>query len=129
MRRERDEDRAVLGQIAPPQPVPVLGQDDDGPPFRRFVGERRELSGVGDFLLGDPGKRNELGRLPVSERDRSRLVEQQRVHVAGRLDGTARHRQHVALNESIHARDAYRRQQAADRRRDEADEQRDEDEH
>ena len=39
------------------------------------------------------------------------LVEQQRVHVAGRLDGPARHGQHVALHQPVHAGDADGRQQ------------------
>ena len=47
-------------------------------------------------------------------------------HVAGRLDRPARHRQHVALHEPVHAGDADRRQQRPDRRRDQAHEQRDE---
>ena len=76
-----------------------------------------------------PGSGDELGRLTVAERDRAGLVEQQRVHVAGRLDGAARHRQHVALDQPIHPGDADRRQQAADRRRDQADEQRHQHEH
>ena len=88
-----------------------------------------ELRGVGELLLGHARQRDELGRLPVAERDRAGLVEQQRVHVAGRLDRAARHRQHVALHEPVHAGDADRRQQPADRRRNQADEQRDQHEH
>ena len=47
------------------------------------------------------------------------------MHVAGRLDRAAGHRQHVALHQPVHAGDADRRQQPADGRRDQADEQRD----
>ena len=68
----------------------------------------------------------ERGRLPVAERDRAGLVEQQHVDVAGRLDGAARGRDHVGAHHAVHAGDADRRQQPADRRRDQADEQRDE---
>ena len=85
-----------------------------------------EQRGVGELVLGDVVHGDELGRLPVADRDRAGLVEQQRRHVTGGLDRTARHRQHVVLHESVHARDADRREQAADRRRDEAHEQRDE---
>jgi hypothetical protein len=46
------------------------------------------------------------------------------VHVAGRLHGTAAHRQHVALHQPVHAGDADRRQQPADGGGDQADEQR-----
>ena len=72
-----------------------------------------------------PGAGTELGRLPVAQRDRAGLVEQQRVDVAGRFDRAARHRQHVVLDQAIHAGDADRRDQRADRRRNQADEQRD----
>ena len=75
--------------------------------------------------FGHAGRRQELGRLPVAERDRAGLVEQQRVDVAGRFDGAAGHRQHVVLHQPIHAGDADRRDQRADRRRNQADEQRD----
>ena len=68
-------------------------------------------------------------RLPVAEGDRAGLVEQQRVDVAGRFDRAPGHRQHVVLDQAVHAGDADRRQQAADGRRDQADEQRHEDEH
>ena len=68
----------------------------------------------------------ELRRLAVAEGDRARLVEQERLDVAGRLDGAAAHGEHVALHEPVHAGDADGREQPADRRRDEADEQRDE---
>ena len=73
-----------------------------------------------------PGNGDELGRLAVAERDGAGLVEQQRVDVAGRFDRAARHREHVVLNQAVHAGDADRREQAADRGRNQADEQRDE---
>ena len=74
-------------------------------------------------------QRDELDRLAVAERDRAGLVEQQRVHVARRLDGAAAHRDHVLLDQPVHAGDADGREQAADGRRDEADQERDEDRH
>ena len=45
----------------------------------------------------------------------------------GRLDGAARHREDVVLQDAVHAGDADGREQAADRRRDQADEERDQD--
>ena len=104
-----------------------LRQHDDAAALRRLVGERGELRAIGEQLRRNPGHGQELDRLPVAERDRAGLVEQQRVDVARRLDGAAAHRDHVLLNHAVHARDADRREQAADRRRDEADEQRDQD--
>ena len=70
--------------------------------------------------------RDERGRLAVAERDRARLVEQQHVDVAGRLDGAPGEREHVAADQPVHAGDADRAQQRADRGRDERDQQRDE---
>ena len=75
--------------------------------------------------LVDAVDRDELGRLAVAERDRAGLVEQQHVDVAGGLDRAARHREHVALHEPVHAGDPDRREQRADRGRDQRDEQRD----
>ena len=98
-------------------------------PFGRFVRQRRELRGVGQFLRADAGQRHELGRLAVAERDRAGLVEQQRVHVAGGFDRAAGHRQHVALHQAVHAGDADGREQSADGRRNQADQQRDQHEH
>ncbi len=99
---------------------------DDRASLRRLVGERRHQRGLGDLALVDTVHRDELGRLPRAERDRAGLVEQQRGHVAGGLDGATRHRQHVALHQPVHAGDADRRQQPADRGRDQAHEQGDE---
>ena len=79
--------------------------------------------------VGDAGKREELGRLAVAQRDRAGLVEQQRVDVARRLHRAAGHRQHVEAHQAVHAGDADRRQQRADRGRDQRDEQRDQDHH
>ena len=122
LRAELDEG-GLLGVDVPPPDAVVLGQHDDRAALGRLVGERGELGGVGELLLGHAGHGDELGGLPVAERDRARLVEQQGVDVAGRLDGSSRHGQHVVLHEPVHAGDADGRQQAADRRRDEADEQ------
>jgi hypothetical protein len=39
LRRERDEARIELPEIAPPQPMPFLRKDHDGAPFRCLVGK------------------------------------------------------------------------------------------
>ena len=129
LRGERDEDGALVRQLAAPDAVLLLRQDDDGTSFWCFVCQRRQLCGIGQFAVGDARHRHELGRLAVAERNRARLVEEQRVDVAGRLDRAAGHREDVPLHQPVHARDADGRQQSADRRRDETHEQRDEDEH
>ena len=114
-------------ELALAQPVLLLREHDDRAALGRLVGERRELRRLGELLLADAVHRDELGGLAVAERDRAGLVQQQHVDVAGGLDGAARHREDVALDEAIHAGDADRREQRADRRRDERDEQRDQD--
>ena len=110
---------------AGPQAVLLLGEHDDRAALRRFVGEAGQLRGIGQRIGGDARQRDEVGGLPVAQRDGAGLVEQQRVHVAGGLHRTARHGQHVALHQPVHAGDADGRQQRADRRRDQADQQRD----
>ncbi len=63
-----------------------LGEYDDRAALRRLVGEAGELCRIGELRLADAVDRQELARLPVAQRDGAGLVEQQRVHVAGRLD-------------------------------------------
>ena len=111
--------------LAAADAVLLLRQHDDRAALRRLVGQRGKLRRIGQFLLADAGQREELGGLPVAERDRAGLVEQQRIDVARRLDRAAGHRQHVEAHQPVHAGDADRRQQRADRRRDQRDEQRD----
>ena len=76
-----------------------------------------------------PRDRQELRRLAVAERDGAGLVEQQRVDVARRLDGAARHGEHVEAHQPVHAGDADGRQQRADGGRDQGDEQRHQHQH
>ncbi len=63
----------------------------------------------------DAGDGRELRGLPVAQGDGAGLVQQQGVHVAGGLDRSAAHSQHVALHQPVHTGDADRRQQRADR--------------
>ena len=76
--------------------------------------------------FGDALQGNELRRLAVAERDGAGLVEEERVDVARRLDGAARHGEHVEAHEPVHAGDADGREQRADGGRDQGHEQRDE---
>ena len=116
--------------LAAADAVLLLGQHDDRAAFRRLVGEaRRAAPHRPARARSTPRHRHELGRLAVAERDRAGLVEQQRVDVARRLDGAARHGEHVEAHQPVHAGDADGRQQRADRGRDQGDEQRDQHEH
>ena len=110
---------ARLGRAEPPR------QGHDRASLGGLVGAAGEVGGAHQLLHRDARRGKELGRLPVAERDRSGLVEQQRVDVAGRLDRAARHGEDVLLEQAIDAGDADGAEQAADGRRDEADEQRD----
>ncbi len=113
-----------LVDVAAADAVFLLGQHDDGAAFRRLVGERGELRRIGKLLLGHARDGLELGRLAVAERDGAGLVEKKRVDVARRLDGAARHGEHVEADQPVHAGDADGRQQRADRGRDQRHEQR-----
>jgi len=106
-----------------PQAVCRLGQNHHGPPLRSLVREAGKLRGVRELVAVDASYRDELGGLPVAERDGAGLVQQERVDVAGRLDGPAGHGQHVVLDEPVHAGDTDRRQQRPDGRGDQADQQ------
>ena len=75
-----------------------------------------------------PVEGHELRRVAVAQRNCSGLVEQQCVNVASRLDGPARHREHVVLDQPVHSGNTDGREQSADRRWNQADEQRHEDE-
>ncbi len=117
--------RLVRRQLAASNAVLLLGQHDDRSALRRFVGQRGQLRRVDQHGLGNAGQREYLGRLTIAKRNGAGLVEKQCVHVSGCFDGTSGHRQHVVLDESIHAGDADGRDERADRRRNQADEQRD----
>ena len=107
--------------------VPLLGQDHDAAPFRRFVRQAGKLRGLGQFLGIDAGGRDEFRRLAVAHRDRAGLVQQQHVDVAGGLHRAAAHGQHVLLHHAVDAGDADGREQSADRGRNQADQQRNQD--
>ena len=117
-----------LGELAAAEAVRSLARTTMERPSGVSSGKGGELCGVGELVLADAGRGDELGGLAVAEGDGAGLVEEQGVDVAGGLDGAARHGEDVVLDEAIHARDADGREQAADGRGDQADEERDEDE-
>jgi hypothetical protein len=65
-------------------------------------------------------------RHAVAEGDRSGLVEQQRIDIAGRLDGPAGGGDYIEADQTIHPGNADRREQAADGGGDQGDQQSDE---
>ncbi len=130
LRGERDPfGIAQLALVPFPQPVLLLGQDDDRAAFGGLVGERGQLRGVREFVLRHAVDRQELGRLPVAQGDGAGLVEEQGGHVSRRLDRTPGHGQDVALDEAVHTGDADRGEQRTDGGRDQADQERGEHDH
>ncbi len=111
-------------QLAPAQSVAFLCQDNDTATLGGFVGERGQLSGIGESFDIDAHGGNQFHRLTIAERNRAGLVQEQHIDVAGRFDRAARGRNHVGLNHPIHAGDADRREQAADRRGNQANQER-----
>ena len=95
-------------------------------PSGRLVAQRSQQRGLGKLLRRDRGHRMERRCLAVAVRDRSGLVQQQHVAIAGGLDRAPRRGDHVGAHHPAHPGDADRRQETADRRRNEADEQRNE---
>ena len=126
LRGERNELRAGQFVNRPRADAEFFRQHDDAAAFGRFVGERGELRGVGQFLFRHAGRGQKRDGLAVAERDGAGLVEQQHVHVARRLDRASAHRQDIALEQTVHAGDADGAQQTADGRRNQANQQRDE---
>jgi hypothetical protein len=55
LRREGHEGRRRLGKVAPTQPKALFRQHDNRAAFRRFVGQRRQLRGVGQGRRFDAG--------------------------------------------------------------------------
>ena len=124
LRSEGDELRAERLHVAAADAVPFLGQHDDRPTFRGFVGEARQLGGIGEIPFTHARRRQEVGCLPVAERDCAGLVEQEHVHVAGGLHRAAAGCQDIGADHAVDACDADRRQQSTDRGGGEADEER-----
>lgn len=81
-------------------------QLDDGFAFGRLVRDRRKHAQAGELFDTVPLCRVECRRFAVADGDRARLVQQQRVDVAGGLDGFARLGDDVGPQGAVHARDA-----------------------
>jgi len=108
LRGEGNEHGFVRSQFTTAQAVLLFRQHNNRPAFRRFISERRELRGIGHLSRRNPRRGDELRCLAVAESDRSRLIEQERVDVAGRFHGAPGHRKHVVLYHAIHTSNADR---------------------
>ena len=103
----------------------LLGEHHDAAAFGRFIGQRGELRGIGELLLGDAGRGHEIRGHAIADGDGAGFVEQQHVDVARRLDGAAAGGHDVAADQAVDAADADGAEQAADGRGNQADQQRD----
>ncbi len=77
------------------------------------------------MMLFDAGRRKELRGGTISQSDRSRLVQQQHIHVARGFDCTPRHGDDVSLNQAVHAGNADSGQKTSNGRGNQANEKRD----
>ncbi len=70
----------------------ALRKCDDRTSLRRFVGQRGKVGDLRGIFCIDAGSRHNFYRLAVTQRDRSRLIEEQRVNITGRFDRAPAHR-------------------------------------
>ncbi len=124
LRGERDELCVQLGHLTRAQVELLFRQNHDGTAFGCFVGKRRELRGIGEALRLDARRGQKCRGHAIAEGDGASLVEQQHIHVAGRLHGAPAHRQNIALEHAIHAGNADGAQQSADGRGNQTNQQR-----
>ena len=113
-------------QFTPTQSEFLLRKNDNdcGPRVFRPRGMRAALLRASSSLM-TPGAGRKRRGLAVSERNRTRFVQEQHVHIAGGLDGPSAHCEHVLLNEAVDASDADSAKQTANGCRNQTDEQRD----
>ena len=67
--------------VTSPQAVFFFGQHNNRTAFGSFIGQRRQLRGVGQRGFVDAGRGNERGRLAIAEGNGAGLVEQQNVNI------------------------------------------------
>ena len=109
--------------LAEPEAL-FASQFDDGFAFGGLIGRGGEDAEPEKILGAHSIDRIELGGFAIADGDRTGLVQQQRIDVAGGFDGLARLGDDVGLQGAVHTGDADSRQQTADSGRDQADEQR-----
>src|SRR4051812_20969161 len=80
--REWNEVTFSTGYCTSSESVLLFRQNNDRAAFGGLVGETRQLRGVGQFLVGKAGERDEFDGLPISQSNRAGFVQEQRVHVA-----------------------------------------------
>ncbi len=123
LRLERDEHgMRHLRHGAASEPV-LFGKDHNASAFRRFIGQRCQLRGIGQFLEFDSVRRDKFRCLTISEGDGAGLVQEQHIHVTRGFGCSAAHGKHVLLHQPVDARDADGAQESTDGGGDEAHQQ------
>ena len=89
------------------------------------VGQRRHHGQPRQLALRRPAHGHEQSRAAIAQRDRAGLVQEQRIDVAGDLDGLAALGDQVGGQGPVHPGDPDRRQERTNGRRDQADQERD----
>ena len=111
-------------QIALAQIKALFCQHHDAAAFRRFVGQRRQLGGIGKGFLFHALRRQECRSLAVAEGNGAGFVQQQDVDVARRLNRAAAGGDDVRAEHAAHPGNADGRQQAPNSGGDQAYQQR-----
>ncbi len=110
--------------IAFPDREFLLGKNNNAAAFRRFVSQRRQLRGIGQFFFGGLADRYKSRGLTVAQGNRAGFVQQQHIDIARRFNGPARGGDDVFLHHPADTGNADSGQQTADSRRNQADQQR-----
>ena len=80
----------------------LLCQHNNASALGGFIGQRRKLSGVRQFLNINTIYRNELRCLSIAQGDCSGFVKHQNVYITGGFNGTTTHGQNICLVQSGH---------------------------
>ena len=102
----------------------LLCQHNNASALGGFIGQRRKLSGVRQFLNINTIYRNELRCLSIAQGDCSGFVKHQNVYITGGFNGTTTHGQNICLVQSGHTGNTDGRKQSANGSRSKAYQQR-----
>ena len=102
----------------------LLCQHNNASALGGFIGQRRKLSGVRQFLNINTIYRNELRCLSIAQGDCSGFVKHQNVYITGGFNGTTTHGQNICLVQSGHTGNTDGRKQGTNGSRRKAYQQR-----
>ena len=102
----------------------LLCQHNNASALGGFIGQRRKLSGVRQFLNINTIYRNELRCLSIAQGDCSGFVKHQNVYITGGFNGASTHGQNICLVQSGHTGNTDGRKQGTNGSRRKAHQQR-----